>query len=294
MRVIAAAVILVFAAAACSDSTGASAATSREILFIGQDSPTFGLATIYAIRSDGTRLVKVTQGLGQAFYPRWSRDGRQIAYATGASSAAQVWVMNANGGGAHVVSDPNYSCAGYIRLTWSPTADRLLVDCKALQQFVIDLADRTSYSLTERWGNIAATPDWSPLGDKILYLDPSNVKVANLDGSGSVTVAQAGLQPQWSPDGTRIAFARKGATQTTAIFVANADGSDAHQITFPIDATVGDGAPAWSPDGTHLVFVRLEENVGFYGTSRLHVIEPTGANDVTVSPDTLWALRPDW
>jgi Tol biopolymer transport system component len=109
-----------------------------------------------------------------------------------------------------------------------------------------------------------------------------------------VTVAAAAFQPEWSPDGTQITFARRNAVQTTVIFVANADGSNAHQITFPADASVADGPSAWSPDGKHIVFVRNESSVGPNGTSRLHVIDPDGHNDATITPDTLWVLRPDW
>jgi Tol biopolymer transport system component len=293
-RALVAGLILTFMGAACSDSTGVDAALNRKILFIGQSDPSFGLATIYAIQSNGNGLVKLTSGLGQAFYPRWSRDGKQIAYSTGVSSASQVWVMNANGTNARAISDPNYSCAGYIRLTWSPSGDRILADCELVEQFVIDVVNRTSYSLTQQWGDIAGTPDWSPVQDKILFLRSSDAKVANLDGTGAVTVAAGAFQPQWSPDGTQITFARRNDVHTTVIFVANADGGNAHQITFPPDATVADGPSAWSPDGKHIVYVRAESSIGFYGTSRLHVIDPNGANDVTISPDTLWALRPDW
>jgi Tol biopolymer transport system component len=293
-RAVVAGLILTFTGVACSDSTGVDAALNRKILFIGQSDPFFGQAFIYAVQPNGNGLVKITEGLGQAFYPRWSRDGKQIAYSTGVQSAAQVWVMNANGSNPHAISDPNYSCAGYIRLTWSPTGDRILADCELLEQFVIDVVHGTSYSLTQLWGDIAGTPDWSPVEDKILFLRASNAQVANLDGTGAVTVATAAFQPQWSPDGTQITFARRNDVQSTVIFVANADGSNARQITFPADASVADGPSSWSPDGKHIVYVREESKVGPLGTSRLHVIDPDGHNDVTITPDTLWALRPDW
>lgn len=70
----------------------------------------------------------------------------------------------------------------------------------------------------------------------------------NADGSGLVAVAQ-GLDPSFSPDGTRIAFWRyESQVHSGVIFVANADGTNARQV-------VSDGYhPTWSPDGSRLLY----------------------------------------
>jgi len=52
--------------------------------------------------------------------------------------------------------------------------------------------------------------------------------------------------PDWSPDGTQIAFAAEDGP--TGVWIMNADGSHLHQV-------VASGeAPAFTPDGTHLVY----------------------------------------
>ena len=50
--------------------------------------------------------------------------------------------------------------------------------------------------------------------------------------------------PDWSPDGTRIAFG----VEDKAVYVMNADGSDLHKVTAP------GGEPAFTRDGHHLVY----------------------------------------
>jgi hypothetical protein len=77
----------------------------------------------------------------------------------------------------------------------------------------------------------------------------------------------AGLNPTWSPDGTRIAFESSG-----GIFVANADGSAAEPLSVPPTGW-SDGFPAWSPDGASIAFVRHNGT----GVSDLYAVGADGA-----------------
>jgi Tol biopolymer transport system component len=57
--------------------------------------------------------------------------------------------------------------------------------------------------------------------------------------------------PDWSPDGTRIAFWGLGEAVDESSYVMNADGSDLHQVT---PQRTSAGFPAFTPDGDHLVY----------------------------------------
>jgi Tol biopolymer transport system component len=62
-----------------------------------------------------------------------------------------------------------------------------------------------------------------------------------------------GIEPTWSPDGKRLAFAstRGGTDGLYAIFLINRDGTGLTQIT---DQGLNAHYPVWSPDGRVLAF----------------------------------------
>ena len=76
------------------------------------------------------------------------------------------------------------------------------------------------------------------------------------------------MQPTWSPDGDRIAFARGASSR---LFVMDADGSGARRVT---DEEAEESEPAWSPDGRSIAYVRRTP-----GTSirELWLVRPDGS-----------------
>ena len=88
----------------------------------------------------------------------------------------------------------------------------------------------------------------------------SDIYTMNPDGTDrkQLTFSQEHeRQPAWSPDGTKIAYAkvtRTGNGGYSEIFVVNADGSDQRRLT----QSKFDQSPAWSPDGTKIAFWRID------------------------------------
>jgi TolB protein len=277
--------ILTLSIAACSDSTGVWPPKffERWILFTGQSKADPATLALYGVRADGFGLVKL-RDLGLGSVHRWSRDGEQVAFVTN-----QLWIMRADASGAHPI--PNQARCEFTRLSWSPSGDRILGDCGMVESWVIDVSNGTGYSLTQRWGRTVNTPDWSPLGDKILYTAGTDAYVANLDGSGASMVLPGVEQPEWSPDGTRIVFV-KPAYWGNQIFVANADGSGWKQLTSSSTSGGSDGWPTWSPDGTRILFSRLVSSVRF--DAFLYVMRSNGDDLKRITPDTLLSTHPDW
>ena len=98
---------------------------------------------------------------------------------------------------------------------------------------------------------------WSPDGSTIAF--ESSVGIQTMDiATGRKRIVTRGndVQPAWSPDGRRLAFARLDDQRTNgAIYVVDVDGKDLRRLTEDTHNGYVSN-PDWSPDGTMLTFGR--------------------------------------
>jgi TolB protein len=94
-------------------------------------------------------------------------------------------------------------------------------------------------------------------------------------------------QPDWSPDGRRIAFA-SARTGSFDVYAMNADGSEVRRVVGGPD---DEREPAWSPDGTMIAFDRV---VASADATVLVVSVAGGKPTELASCPSTYAPTPDW
>jgi Tol biopolymer transport system component len=234
----------------------------------------------------------------------WSPDGRSLA----ATSGTRVVLWNEDGTGVVELDDARErgEFAGVFDIVWAPDGQSLLYNSvngpnsfatflyrnfpedRRLRAFPHGTRPLVSCGLGWAPG---ASASWSPDGSRIavngyefLPVSDSGVYLLDAEGTTRGLVAPGGHEPEWSSDGSAVAFIRGktgcGASRMggAAIHLISPDGSNDRQLTFPGESR-SDEAAAWSPDGSMIAFVRYEVANTTVTSAAIYLINADGTGE---------------
>ncbi|HEY7353792.1 MAG TPA: S9 family peptidase [Terriglobales bacterium] len=262
-------------------------------------------ARIWMVPAAGGDPVVMTAPKESSSHPRWSADGKYLAFLSKRGEGkTQVWLLNRMGGEAEQLTETIQDVDDFA---WSPDSKRM----------VLMLQDPSPEELEEAKAKEKEKPGSKPedkkeksekpktppphvidryrfKSDTIGYLDRRRTHLYVLDiATKALTQVTSGdfddEDPAWSPDGKLLAFSSNRSTPdpdrtyNSDIWVVAADNTDKGAHPTQVTTNPGeDNEPSWSPDGKWIAYVtKLDPKLFQYGT--LHVaISPASGGPAKV------------
>jgi dipeptidyl aminopeptidase/acylaminoacyl peptidase len=210
--------------------------------------------------------------------PRWSPDGRMIAFVSAREERPQIWLIDPDGGEAERLTD---SKTGVQSFRWSP--DGKAIAFTAQRELTAEEEKR------QKEKDDARVVDQDFRYARLWTIDLAGKKATEVV-KGEVHVGDV----QWSPDGSRIAY-----TVTPTPKADDGGRSDIYLLTLasgesrPLLENRGpDNSPRWSPDGREIAFSSREDLPHTVGQQRLMVIRAEGGTPREVARGFLYQPGP--
>jgi Tol biopolymer transport system component len=229
---------------------------------------------VMSVKRDGTDLRALTPMCAPGVSPpdctdnfgaAYSPEGERMAFVRisgsidEATDQVAIWVMQSSGKAPRAVTHPRSLLFEDDEPQWTPDGKRIVfvrfdVERGVGAIFTVrpdghDLRQITPWEMDAGDG-----PDISPDGKRVLFRLPehngfegSNLATMNLDGTDfrqltNNATAKRMLSASYSPDGTRITFARDGIAGLPDVWTIKTDGSDLQHVT---TNPLWDSGPDW-------------------------------------------------
>ena len=266
------------------------------------------VSSIWLVDTDGRSAPRRLTAEGvNSNAPRWSPDGTELSFlstrnagaaeaggtgATGEPARPQICILHMDGGEAQVISHLKNGVNAY---QWSPDGKRFVAVSR------LGLSDQVAPSA--RKSDVRHYKHISYKFNDTGWFDDKRSHLWMIDVTGGKDKQLTSgedwndTDPQWSPDGSRIAFVsdRTGReyddSHNKDVWVISADGGALTKIS---DHAFDDDSPRWSPDGKQILFAGRTARRQF---PKLYVAPSTGgsaskliAEDFDLIPTNLhWA-----
>ncbi len=251
---------------------------------------------IWAVPSAGGAPIPMTAEGVSSSHPRWSPDGKYLAFLSArAEGKTQVWLLDRRGGEAERVTDTPQDVEDFA---WAPDGLRLVLVLRDASpeelQAAKELKDQGYKAATAKEKKAKTRKPWvidrlQFKVDEVGYLDHRRTHLYVFDlASKTLTPVTSGdfddAEPAWSPDSKLLAFSSNRSTPdpdrtyNSDIWVVAADNTDKGAHLTQVTTNPGsDQSPTWSPDGKWIAYVtQLDPHLYDYATHHLAIAPASG------------------
>lgn len=257
------------------------------------------LGDIFVMPFEGGEAKQLTSGMAWDMQPRFSPDGRQIAYTSDAGGGDNIWIMNADGSGARQLTDESFRLLN--NPTWTPDGEYIaarkhFTERRSLgsgEIWLYHVGGGKGLQMTEKPNHQKDVndPAFSPDG-RYLYFDqdttPGDIFEYNKDSTGQiyeirrldretgeledyVSGAGGAIKPTPSPDGKWLAFLRR-VDYDTVLFLKHIESGELIPL---YDGMERDMQEIWAIHGvyTNMAWTPDSEQIVFWSGGGIHRID---------------------
>lgn len=268
------------------------------------------LGDIYTMPIAGGTPTRIAEGLAWEVHPRFSPDGRRIAFTSDRGGGDNIWIMNADGSDKRqltkedfrLLNQPSWSPDGqYIVAKKHFTTGRSLGTGEVWLYHVsggsgVKLVKRANERLQKELGEPVYAADGKSVfftrnitpGPIFEYAQDSNTNLFNIERydleSGETTTAVSGLggsvRPTPSPDGKKIAFVRREATKSK-LYVRDLASGEERKIYDALDQDVQE---TWAVTGVYpnMDWTPDSKSIVFWAGGKIRRVDADGANAAVI------------
>ena len=225
-------------------------------------------STLWLIPTAGGEPKRMTTAPGTNNHPRWSPDGKTLAFVSSRGGSAQVWLLPVEGGEARQLTKLPIDVSGPI---WSPRGERIAFAAEVYpgttpEQTAAKDKEKEAFKSKVRTFDHLMIRHWNAWDEgkrSHLFVADANTGVArDLTPKLEVNTPPApfggSTDYAWSPDGKELAFTAEPVkdqawSTNTDIWTVPAGGGELKNLTTSNPAA--DAQPSYSPDGTMLGYV---------------------------------------
>ncbi|HVF91457.1 MAG TPA: S9 family peptidase [Blastocatellia bacterium] len=217
---------------------------------------------VWLVATAGGDAVRLTTSKKNDSSPRWSPDGKRLAFLSAREEKPQIFLISPFGGEAERLTE---SKSGVQAFQWSPDGRRIA--------YVAQQEPTPEEEKRQKEKDDAIVVDKNFKFSRVWVIDLQTKKATELVKSDYVV-----SDPQWSPDGRQIAYTAVPTPKAddgslSDIYILDVDSGKQRKLA---DNDGPDSSARWSPDGRRIAYLTRDMKGGLLGQLRLAVIASEG------------------